>query len=76
MKRISREARKLAEEGMPRFAEAVRKAALVRHRIGTAAPVPVTLAEFGGDFMLLYACLWYAASCDVAVTVLPKRKGG
>jgi len=71
MKKITPEAQKLAEEAAPKFITAVQKSKEARQAHHEEVSVITSLEAFNDDPMLLYACLWYASSEEIAVTMLP-----
>lgn len=73
MKRIPARYRKYVEENAPAFAEAVRA---IRDKNGRlahphSAIMETNLEAFNEDVVLLYACLWYAASEHVPMIFRP-----
>lgn len=74
MRIIPSEIRQLVLEAAPDFAQAVEHAEAKNRHNATQASLVLDLDIFKEDFMLLYACLWFAASADVAVTFQQKRR--
>lgn len=74
MRTISAEARRKVQHEAPQFLAAIQHA-LQQPRTPEAEPsLRVSLEAFEEDFMLLYACVWYAYSAGVALTLLPKQQ--
>jgi hypothetical protein len=72
MKSISPEARRLVLSAAPDFAQAVKHARVKNRRNAIQTSLVTEFCSFDEDFMLLYACLWYATSAGVAVTIQPQ----
>ena len=63
---IPRKVRRFVERQAPEFVSAVRAA-----REEKSAFVPTALPEFEDDMTLLYASLWYGATCGVTIVFVP-----
>jgi hypothetical protein len=74
MKTISPEARRLVLRAAPNFAQAVKHARSENRRNAIQTSLVMEFGSFEEDFLLLYACLWYAASAGVAVTIQSPRQ--
>jgi hypothetical protein len=71
MKDITPDARRLVEEKAPPFIVAVQNAAASLDKGQNPATLHLTLDAFEDDPVLLYACLWYSASCGVSCCIVP-----